>query len=201
MKTPDRGLLLVVSGPSGSGKGTVLQALFKRRAGLFYSVSATTRAPRPGEVDGEHYYFFTKETFEREIERGNMLEYARYCDNYYGSPRGPVEAMRDKGLDVILEIEVQGAMKVRHNCEDATLVFIMPPSIEELAKRLRGRGTESEDVVRKRLETSKAEVQTASAYDYIVLNDEVERAAGDVDCIITAEKLRSKRYTDGFHLE
>ncbi|MFT8888544.1 MAG: guanylate kinase [Ethanoligenens sp.] len=198
MKTPERGLLLVVSGPSGSGKGTVLEALFKRRAGLFYSVSATTRAPRPGEVSGEQYYFLSKETFEQEITRGNMLEYARYCDNYYGSPRGPVEEKRAQGLDVILEIEVQGAMKVRHNCSDATLVFIMPPSIEELAKRLRGRGTESEEVVRKRLETSKAEVQTAGAYDYIVLNDEVGRAAHDVDCIITAEKLRSQRYVGGF---
>lgn len=198
---PERGLLLVVSGPSGAGKGTVLEALFQRRAGLFASVSATTRAPRPGEVDGEHYYFLSKERFEQEIERGNMLEYAKYCENYYGSPRGPVEEMRAKGLDVVLEIEVQGAMKVRHNCSDATLVFIMPPSVEELAKRLRGRGTESEEVVRKRLETSKAEVQTASAYDYIVLNDEVERAAHDVDCIITAERLRSKRYTGGFYLE
>lgn len=195
---PERGLLLVVSGPSGSGKGTVLQALFKRRSGLFYSISATTRLPRPGEENGKHYHFLTKDVFEREIEQGNMLEYAKYCDNYYGSPRGPVDEMRDKGLDVVLEIEVQGAMKVRHNCSDATLVFIMPPSIEELEKRLRGRGTESEEVVRKRLETSKAEVQTASAYDYIVLNDEVERAAKDVDCIITAEKLRSQRYTGGF---
>lgn len=195
---PERGLLLVVSGPSGAGKGTVIEELFRRRAGLFYSISATTRAPRPGEVDGEQYYFLSKEEFEQEIAQDNMLEYARYCENYYGSPRGPVEDKRAQGLDVILEIEVQGAMKVRHNCADATLVFIMPPSIEELAKRLRGRGTESEDVVRRRLETSKAEIQTASAYDYIVLNDEVERAARDVDCIITAEKLRSQRYTDGF---
>lgn len=195
---PERGLLLVVSGPSGSGKGTVLEALFKRRSGLFYSISATTRLPRPGEENGKHYHFLTKYVFEREIEHGNMLEYAKYCDNYYGSPRGPVDEMRDKGLDVVLEIEVQGAMKVRHNCSDATLVFIMPPSIAELEKRLRGRGTESDEVVRKRLETSKAEVQTASAYDYIVLNDEVERAAKDVDCIITAEKLRSQRYTGGF---
>lgn len=195
---PERGLLLVVSGPSGSGKGTVLEALFRRRSGLFYSVSATTRAPRPGEKHGEQYYFLSKNTFEQEIKSGNMLEYARYCDNYYGSPRGPVEEKRAQGLDVILEIEVQGAMKVRHNCADATLVFIMPPSVEELAKRLRGRGTESEEVVRKRLETSKAEVQTAGAYDYIVLNDEVERAAHDVDCIITAEKLRSQRYSGRF---
>ncbi len=198
MKKPERGLLLVVSGPSGSGKGTVLQALFKCREGLFYSVSATTRKPRPGEKDGEQYYFLSNEGFEREIERGNMLEYARYCDHYYGSPRGPVEEKRAQGYDVILEIEVQGAMKVRHNCPDATLVFIMPPSVEELARRLRGRGTESEEVVRKRLETSKAEVQTATAYDYIVLNDEVERAAGDVSCIITAEKLRAERYGGGF---
>ena len=194
MKKPERGLLLVVSGPSGAGKGTVLDALFKRRAGLFYSVSATTRAPRPGEVDGQNYYFMTKEDFEREIAAENMLEYARYCENYYGSPRTPVEAQRDKGLDVVLEIEVQGAMKVRHNCPDATLIFIMPPSVAELERRLRGRGTEADDVVRRRLETSKAEVHTASAYDYIVLNDNVERAAHDVDCIITAEKLRSVRH-------
>lgn len=191
---PERGLLLVVSGPSGSGKGTVLEALFRQRKGLFYSISATTRAPRPGEVHGEHYYFLTKEAFEQEIAQENMLEYAKYCENYYGSPRAPVEEKRAQGLDVILEIEVQGAMKVRHNCPDATLVFIMPPSVDELARRLRGRGTEPEEVVRKRLETSKAEVHTASAYDYIVLNDEVERAAHDVDCIITAEKLRSTRF-------
>lgn len=194
MKMPERGLLLVVSGPSGAGKGTVLEALFRRREGLFYSVSATTRAPRPGEVDGEHYYFMTKEDFEREIAAENMLEYARYCENYYGSPRAPVEAQRDKGLDVVLEIEVQGAMKVRHNCPDATLIFIMPPSVAELERRLRGRGTEADEVVRRRLETSKAEVHTASAYDYIVINDDIERAAHDVDCIITAEKLRSARH-------
>ncbi len=187
---PERGLLLVVSGPSGAGKGTVLKSLFTKREGLFSSVSATTRLPRPGEVHGESYYFLSKDLFRQEIKDGNMLEYAGYCDNYYGTPRGPVEEKRNQGYDVVLEIEVQGAMKVRHSCEDATLIFIMPPSVAELEKRLRKRGTEKEEVVQRRLETSKAEVHTASAYDYIVLNDEVNRAAHDIDCIITAEKLK-----------
>lgn len=191
---PDRGLLLVLSGPSGSGKGTVLRELFHGRESLFYSVSATTRAPRPGEEEGKSYYFLTKEEFERQIARGDMLEYAQYCGNYYGTPRSAVEERRAMGYDVVLEIDVQGAMKVRRSCPDATLVFLLPPSSAELESRLRGRATESEEVIRGRLEAARREISFAPAYDYIVVNRTIDRAAEELSCILTAEKLKPARF-------
>lgn len=188
-----KGLLIVVSGPSGSGKGTVLSQLFSQRGGMFYSVSATTRAPRPGEEDGRQYYFLTREEFERRIEKGDMLEYATYCENYYGTPKSAVEKKCADGLDVVLEIEVQGAKKVMKACPDCVSIFIAPPSAEELERRLRGRGTESEEVVKERLETAIAEIGSAGDYDYIVVNDEVRAAADRIDSIVTAEKSKAKR--------
>lgn len=187
------GLLLVISGPSGSGKGTVLSNLFKRREGLFYSVSATTRLPRPGEKHGREYYFLTKQEFENKINAGGMLEYASYCDNYYGTPKSAVEEQCAQGNDVVLEIEVQGAMNVKKTCPDCVSIFIAPPSLKELEHRLRGRGTESNEVITNRLKTALKEIGCAGEYDYIVVNDEVEKAAKKIDSIITAEKCKTSR--------
>jgi guanylate kinase len=197
MRKPDKGLLLVISGPSGSGKGTVLKELFKVRRNLYYSVSATTRASRPGEEHGKNYYFMTKEDFSAEIAGGNMLEYAVYCDNYYGTPKSAVEEMRERGQDVVLEIEVQGAMKVKKACKDAVTIFIMPPSVEELERRLRGRGTENAETIARRLETARNEIALARQYDYIVVNDIISEAAAKINAVITAEKLRSTHFGGG----
>jgi guanylate kinase len=188
-----KGLLIVVSGPSGSGKGTVLSELFSKRQGLFYSVSATTRAPRPGEKDGEQYYFLTREKFEQMITAGGMLEHACYCGNYYGTPKSAVEDKRNAGLDVILEIEVQGAMQIKKACPDCVTVFIAPPSLAELARRLRGRGTESDEVIKKRLETASRELNCAEEYEYVVVNDDIKTAAQKLESIIVAEKCRVLR--------
>lgn len=188
------GLLIVISGPSGSGKGTVLSSLFKRREGLFYSVSATTRSPRPSEQHGVNYYFLSKQEFEDKINQGGMLEYAEYCGNYYGTPKTIVEQQCAKGNDVILEIEVQGAMNVKKSRPDCVSVFIAPPSLKELENRLRGRGTESNEVITNRLKTALKEIGCAGEYDYIVVNDEVEKAAKTIDSIITAEKCRTSRF-------
>lgn len=189
-----KGLLIVVSGPSGSGKGTVLSKVFSMNKDMFYSVSATTRAPRPGEVNGKQYYFLTREEFEQKINDGGMLEYASYCGNYYGTPLAAVEKKCNAGSDVVLEIEVQGAMQVKKACPDCVTVFIVPPSAEELERRLRGRGTESDEVIKNRLETAVSEIEFAKKYDYIVVNDDVETAARKIDSIVAAEKCKSSRY-------
>lgn len=196
---PDKGLLIVISGPSGSGKGTVLKKLFSERRGIFYSVSATTRAPRPGETEGKNYFYLSKEEFGRAIDSGNMLEHAQYCGDYYGTPRVAVEERLNRGEDVVLEIDVQGAFKVKQACPDAVLIFLMPPSLRELEKRLRSRGTESEEIIRNRLSAAKAEIDASGTYDYVVINDIVSRAAKKISCIITAEKLRTIRLANNAH--
>lgn len=193
MIMPEKGLLIVVSGPSGSGKGTVLNKLFSLRNGIFYSVSATTREPRPGEIEGKNYFFLSKEEFTRQIASGNMLEHAQYCGNYYGTPRIAVEERLNRGDDVILEIDVQGAAKIRQSCPDSVSIFLMPPSLAELEKRLKSRGTESEEKIRNRLATAKAEIDARENYDYIVINDVISTAAKKISSIITAEKLRTIR--------
>lgn len=192
-KTPKKGLLLVISGPSGSGKGTVLSQFFKNKTNVFYSVSATTRKPRPGEENGKQYYFLSREEFEEKIKNGGMLEHAQYCGNYYGTPKAAVEEKCKAGCDVVLEIEVQGASQVKALCPGCVTIFIAPPSLKELESRLRGRGTEQNEVVEKRLETAANELNFAPKYDYIVVNDTVEEAAKKIDAIITAEKCRSFR--------
>ena len=180
------GKLFVISGASGVGKGTVLKAVMEKRSDLYFSVSATTRDPRPDEVDGVHYYFITKEQFEAMIDRGEFLEYDAHAKNYYGTPRAQAEEKRQRG-HVLLDIEPKGAEQVRKSVPDATLIFIMPPSMEELEKRLRGRGDTPEDQITIRMERALWEMEQRSWYDYVVVNDSVERCAEEILNII-AEK-------------
>lgn len=187
----NKGLLLVVSAPSGCGKGTILGEILKDDS-FYYSISATTRAPREGEQDGVNYHFITKEEFEQRIAQGGMLEYAQYCGNYYGTPKKEVEQMREAGRDVILEIEVEGAMKVRALCPDAVFLFIAPPSVEELRRRLNKRGTEAAEVIEERVSQASRELSYADRYDYIIVNGELEEAIQDFRTVVRAEKLRTK---------
>ena len=191
-----KGLLLVVSGPSGCGKGTVLGEVFARQPDTYYSVSATTRSPRPGEVDGVQYHFLTKEEFEEKIAAGQMLEYAQYAGNYYGTPAQAVDEKLSQGKNVVLEIEVQGAKQVKLRRPDAVMIFIMPPSMKELRRRLTQRGTEAQEVVERRLETARQEMPQAKDYDYIVFNDKLEDAVADLQAILKAEKMKYSRNTD-----
>lgn len=188
-----RGLLVVFSGPSGSGKGTVLKEAMKMSDNLTISVSVTTRMPREGEVDGVDYIFYSKEQFESLIDKDGFLEWACFCENYYGTPKERVEALLSEGKDVILEIEVQGAMKIKEACPGAVLIFNMPPSSEELKSRLVGRNTDAADVIKKRLDTAVWEISQAEKYDYIVVNDKVERAAKSLLGIIEGEKCKPCR--------
>ena len=168
-------VLLVLTGPSGSGKGTVLGE-YRRDHDVYYSVSNTTRAPRPGEIDGVHYHFITREEFEEKIRQGSMLEYAQFCDNYYGSPRDKAEEEMAAGRSVILEIEVQGAMQVKKNYPESVKVFIVPPSMKTLRERLIGRGTEDMATVEKRLSAALEEIGLVDEFDYVVVNDDLNDA-------------------------
>ena len=183
-----KGTLYVFTGPSGAGKGTLLSRLRAQDDRLFYSISATTRAPRPGETDGVQYYFLSIADFEEKIAQNAFLEHARYVDNYYGTLEAPVNEKLEQGFDVILEIEVQGAMQVHEKRPDAVMVFIAPPSFEELAARLRGRGTEDEEKVLKRLETAKEELKHQNAFDYVVVNDEIDRAVEELKGILAKRR-------------
>lgn len=189
-----KGLLIVVSGPAGSGKGTVNAKLIERDE-FVYSVSATTRAPRPGEIDGINYYYITHDEFERRITLGDMLEYTSYCGNYYGTPKTEAERVLESGKNLILEIEVDGAMQVKKKYPDALLIMLLPPSYKIQEERLRGRGTETEEKILERLEQTKNEVVKASEYDYIVYNydGESEKCADDILSIVRAEQLASSR--------
>lgn len=187
-----RGLLIVVSAPSGCGKGTILEQVRKRHE-FYYSVSATTRAPREGEKDGVSYHFMTKEGFEKLVSDNGVLEYASYCDNYYGTPRGPVEEMLAAGKDVVLEIEVKGAMQVKEKCPEAVLIFILPPSVDTLRHRLNKRKTETEEVIEKRVAEAAGEIAQSVNYDYVVVNDDLDEAVENFLTVIKAEKMTVKR--------
>ena len=184
-----KGSLYVFTGPSGAGKGTLLSRLQEQDDRLFYSISATTRAPRPGETDGVQYYFLSKAEFEEKIAQNAFLEYAQYVENYYGTLEAPVNEKLEQGFDVILEIEVQGAMQVHKKRPDAVMVFIAPPSFEELAARLRGRGTEDEEKVLKRLETAKEELKHQNEFDYVVVNDKIDRAVEKLQDILAKRRM------------
>ena len=191
-----KGLLLILSGPSGCGKGTVLKELLAAEPNIFYSVSATTRAPRPGEEDGVNYFFLSKEDFDREVSQDGMLEYACYCGNCYGTPKKPVFDRLERGEHVILEIEVQGAKQVMESCTEAVSIFIMPPSLAELERRLVDRQTEDEETVKRRLAAAVDEMNLAKDYDYVVVNDKVSEAVKDIAAIIRAEQNRSCRMSE-----
>ena len=180
----NKGRLFIISGPSGAGKGTVLAQVMAANPSLKMSVSATTRKPRDGEIDGVHYHFINHEQFKEKINRNEMLEYAEYCENYYGTPRDYVETLRAEGFDVVLEIEPCGAEQVRMRCPDAISIFILPPSIEVLRDRLIGRGTETAEVVSKRIAQAERELASADRYDYQIVNDTLEKAVEDINQII-----------------
>lgn len=195
----ERGMLFLLSGPSGVGKGTVRKALFKKEPHkLLYSISATTRKPRRGEVDGRDYFFTTKRKFEEMINAGQMLEYAQYVDNYYGTPKNWIDDQREQGNDVFMEIEVNGAMQVRAKVPDAILIFLLPPDLMQLRNRLELRGTESDEVIDERLKTARQEILMMTNYDYAVVNDKVDRAVKKVQTIIDAERLKAKRLANGY---
>lgn len=189
-----KGILIVVSGFSGAGKGTLMKRLMEKYKETYaLSISATTRQPREGEVDGREYFFKTKEEFEKMIAKDELIEYARYVENYYGTPRAYVEEQRDAGKDVILEIEIQGALKVKKAFPDALLLFVVPPSAEELKKRLVGRGTESMEVIESRLKRAVEESAGMEKYDYLVVNDDLETCVEQMHSIIRSEHLRIGR--------
>lgn len=189
----NRGLLIVISGPSGAGKGTLCKALLKKNPDLKLSVSMTTRSPRQGEVDGVNYFFVEKQKFEEMVESGGFLEYAKVYDNYYGTPRSYVEEMLSKGNDVILEIDIQGALKVKEIFKEGVFIFIMPPSMEELKNRIKKRGSETEESLLKRFKSAFVEINYVSKYNYMVVNDTIENAVVKLESIIVAEKCRVDR--------
>ena len=187
-----KGKTFIVSGPSGVGKSTVLTALLETRKNLYFSVSATTRAPRPGELDGVHYHFMDVDSFRKWIAKEQFLEYAEYVGNFYGTPKRYVDEAMEAGKDVILDIEVQGAIQVVSKRPETVRIFIAPPSWAELERRLTERGTDSREKIQKRLLRAKVEFQTAHTYDYFVINDTVENAVRELDAIMTAEHCKPR---------
>lgn len=192
-----RGLLIVLSGPSGVGKGTVRAAVFAENTFQYvYSVSATTRTMRPGEVDGKDYYFVTRDEFQQLINTDQLLEYAEYAGNFYGTPIQKIEENLAAGRDVFLEIEVQGALKVRERMPEGIFIFLAPPNLRELESRITGRGTDDADTIRKRMTIAKEEIELMRHYDYVVVNDEVSRAVNKINAIIQSEHLKVERVID-----
>lgn len=195
-----KGLLIVISGPSGAGKSTVCRELLRSYSeNLELSVSVTTRKPRDGEFEGVNYFFKSKEEFIRMAENGELIEYAKVHDNYYGTPKKYAMDKLKEGKTVILEIDVQGGLKVKHFFSDAIFVFIMPPSFEELKKRIEGRGTETEQDICKRMKNAYSEIGHANNYEYVVVNDNIKDAAAKINCILTAEKCKFRRCNIDFN--
>ena len=187
------GLLVVVSGPSGTGKGTLLNNIKQRENNVKFSVSATTRVPRSGELDGVNYFFKTHEEFDRMIQNNELVEWVKYCDNYYGTPKKYVEEIIKSGSDCFLEIEVEGAINIKAIYPDCITIFILPPSFEELRRRIEGRGTEKPEVIDKRMKKALKEMNFVDRYDYVVVNGEIETAVNSIISILEAEKLKFKR--------
>ena len=191
-----KGILFVVSAPAGCGKDTILEQALSRNINLHYSVSATTRPMRPGETDGVSYHFRTRDQFEEMIAQNELLEHTEYCGNYYGTPRKTVEDMLASGKNAVLKIEIEGAANVKKLFPEAVLIFILPPSMQELDRRLRGRGTEDEPTIQKRLEQAKTELSYAKNYDYVITNGDLEKAVDDLIAVVTAESFKVARNAD-----
>ena len=186
-----KGLLLVVSGPSGAGKGTICKALLNKNDQIKLSVSATTRKPRNGEVHGVNYFFIEKEEFAKMIENGEFLEYAQIYDNFYGTPKAAIIECLEKGQDVILEIEMQGARQIKEVYPEGVFIFVLPPSLEELKSRIVGRGTETQEEIEKRFSCAFEEINQIVNYDYFIVNEDIEKSVSDVEAIICAEKNKN----------
>lgn len=189
----NKGSLFIISGPSGSGKDTILAKLFERQSDIAFSISSITRAMREGEVEGQKYHFISREEFEELIKNDEFLEYNEFVGNYYGTPKAPVEECIKNGRDMIIEVDVNGAAQIREKAREAISIFIMPPSYEELKRRLTGRGTDAPEVIASRLEAALSEIKRANEYDYIVTNDEIDLAVDNVLHIILSERLRVLR--------
>lgn len=191
-----KGFLLIISGPAGTGKGTVCKELLERNEDIIYSISATTRKPRVGEADGVNYFFIDEEKFKSMVKNDEFLEHAFVHTNYYGTPKKFVMDQVNKGEIVLLEIDVQGALQIKNNYSEAVFVFLLPPTMEELKNRIVKRGTESEEDINRRFENAFKELDFVGKYDYFVVNDKIEDAVSDIEAIIKAEKLRVKRHSD-----
>lgn len=198
IKTKKQGLLIVLSGPSGSGKNTICDEVKKTNPNIWESVSMTSRKPRPGEVDGTSYYFISEEEFEQNIRENKMLEYASFAGNYYGTPKESVQKHLDNGEDVLLVIEIQGALQVKEKLPQSLFIFLLPPSMNELKRRLQARKTETEEKMIERFETAYKEINELSKYNYVIVNDEVKTAAKKLESIIISEKCRVDRIEEVF---
>jgi len=199
IKQKEKGLLIVVSGPSGAGKDSIINEVMKKtETNAWVSISMTSRPPRGSEENGKDYFFVTREEFEDNIKQGNFLEYAEYNGNYYGTPKHKIDEYLNKGIDVILIIEIQGALQIKDLIPEALFIFIMPPSMEELKTRLINRGTDSEDKIISRFKTAYQEINEVTKYNYVVVNDELEKAVGKVSSILIAEKCRVDRIEEVF---
>ncbi|MBQ4405249.1 MAG: guanylate kinase [Selenomonadaceae bacterium] len=196
-----RGLLIVVSGASGTGKGTVCKKLLTDLPKIAYSISATTRNPRPGEIDGKEYYFLSVDEFKSWISEEKFLEYAEVYGNFYGTPLNKIEERLSRGEDILLEIDVQGALNVKKKCPKGVYIFLLPPSLEELKNRIEGRGTENPESLARRLKNAVAEIKIGLEYDYVVVNDDINAAAEQIKAILTAERLKVARNTDKFEFK
>jgi guanylate kinase len=192
----EEGLVIVISGPSGAGKGTICKEIVKKKKDLIISVSATTRSPRNNEIEGKNYYFYTEEAFKEKIEKNDFLEYAQVYGNYYGTPKSKVIEEIKKGKNVILEIDIQGALQIKESYPKGIFIFVMPPSMEELKNRITSRGTDSREVILKRMECAYHELNYAFKYDYVIINDDLEEAVKVVDSILIAENHRAVRKKD-----
>ena len=195
-----RGLLIVVSGASGTGKGTVCKKILADMPGLAYSISATTRLPRPGEVDGKEYYFLNRDEFNSWIADEKFLEYAEVYGNFYGTPLNKIEERLNRGEDILLEIDVQGALNVKRKCPEGVYIFLLPPSIDELKRRIEGRGTETPESLARRLANAVAEINVGREYNYVVVNDSVDNAAAQIKAILAAERCKVERNLDKFEM-